>query len=241
LISDDAYPFARRKGWCSSTADFDFAVAFGDPKYSTLSGGVDRSACTLRGLNRRAGKLQREDFFAALRDHNGIAPDDGWRMKMPCAHSSWWPTRAAGQTTASMVSRLQPGRQSHWLTGTSSPCLSIFKPFEMGDEMLFTGRTPGAGYDNQTLFWEHERLHRLVLRNYETLKQLFNDARMAMEADFVASGKHLTFGEMWARHLETLPEWLRLVEKEMEKGVTFSLFHRYWSQQEKLDGIPAHY
>jgi secernin len=236
LISDDAYPFARSKGWCKTADDFDFAQAFGEPKYSALSGGIERSACTLRSLKNKQGKLERQDFFAALREHNGFAPEDGWRMRMPCAHSSWWPTRAAGQTTSSMVSRLQASQLTHWLTGTSSPCLSLFKPVLMGGDQLITGKAPGEGYDNESLFWQHERLHRLVLKNYEPLKQLFNDTRLAMEDDFVSSG-NLHFNQMWKQHRQILPEWLNLVEQELQNGTKFSLFNRYWAQQEKLDGM----
>lgn len=239
LISDDAYSYAQSKGWCKSANDFDFAQAFSEPKYSTFSGGVERSACTLRSLKNRQSKLERQDFFAALREHNGFAPEDGWRMKMPCAHSSWWPTRAAGQTTSSMVSRLQSSQTTHWLTGTSSPCLSIFKPVMLGGDPLFAGKPPGEGYDSESLFWRHERLHRSVLKNYELLKQLFNDARLDMEADFVSSTGNLHFNQMWEQHLQILPEWLNLIEKELQNGTKFSLFNRYWTQQEKLDEIPA--
>jgi secernin len=243
LISDDAYPFARSQGWCKSATDFDFAQAFSEPKYSAFSGGARRSACTLRSLKCKAGKLAREDFFEALRDHNGFAPEEGWRMKMPCAHSSWWPTRAAGQTTSSMVSRLQESQPTHWLTGTSSPCLSVFKPVVMGSDLLFSGASPGEGYDGESLFWRHERLHRLVLKNYEPLKQLFNDARLALEAGFGSSNpneySNLYCNETWERHRQILPEWLRLVAKELPNDAKFSLFDRYWRQQEKLDGMAA--
>lgn len=237
LISDNAYSYARSKGWCKSASDFDFAQAFSEPKYSAFSGGIERSACTLRSLKNRQGKLERQDMFAALREHNGFAPEDGWRMRMPCAHSSWWPTRAAGQTTSSMVSCLQASRITHWLTGTSSPCLSLFKPVMMGGDLLFTGKTPGEGYDGESLFWRHERLHRLVLKNYAPLKELFNDAKLTMEADFVSSAGNLPFNQMWEQHHQILPEWLNLVEKELQNGAKFSLFNRYWTQQERLDGM----
>jgi secernin len=237
LISDDAYTFARSKGWCKSADDFDFAQAFSEPKYSTFSGGIERSACTLRTLQNRQSKLERQDFFTALREHNGFAPEDGWRMRMPCAHSSWWPTRAAGQTTGSMVSCLQVSQLTHWLTGTSSPCLSLFKPVMMGGDLLFPGKTPDEGYDNESLFWQHERLHRSVLKHYEPLKRLFNNARLAMETAFMASTDSLHFNQMWEQHRQVLPEWQNLVEQELQQGTKFSLFNRYWSQQEKLDGM----
>jgi secernin len=243
LISDDAYSMARSRGWCKSANDFSFAQAFGEPKYSALSGGAQRTACTLRSLKNREGSLERKDFFEALREHAGDAPEGGWRMTMPCAHASWWPTRAAGQTTSSMVSRLHQSQKNHWLTGTSSPCLSLFKPVTLGGDLLSTGPKPGAGYDGDSLFWRHEQLHRLVLNEYEPLEKLFNNARLALEADFVSSERdgdaNSQSKETWQRHREILPEWIRLVERDSHKGTNHSLFHRYWRHQERLDGMAA--
>jgi secernin len=212
LISDDAYPFAKQKGWCKSAADFDFARCFGEPKYRRLSGGDERSTCTRRSLTEKNRKLERADFFAALRDHNGLNLQDGWRMRMPCAHSSWHPTRRAGQTTASMVSRLTAGQKTHWLTGTSSPCLSVFKPLVMGSDIISTEPRPQATYDQNSLFWRHERLHRLVLKDYQVLKAKFDDTRVALEASFVPSTeKSFTAAECreaWEQHRQALPDWL---------------------------------
>jgi secernin len=243
LISDDAYNFARNQGWCESAGDFDFARCFADTKYSTLSGGLERSSCTLESLTKPAGKLAREDFLAALRNHNGLQPEDGWRMKMPCAHSSWWPTRAAGQTTGSMVSRLRPLQQTHWLTGTSSPCLSVFKPVVMGGNLISTGASPHEGYDGESIFWRHERLHRLALKNYEASKKILDAPRMAMEASFVSSPMiQYTASQCqnaWEQHRQSIPEWINLVAKASANQPTFSLFNRYWSKQEERDGLPG--
>lgn len=143
LLSKNAYAFARQQGWCKRLADFNFANAFGDPLYHLASGGELRRACTQRSLTQRVGHLGRTDFFAALRDHNGQVPATGWRMEMPCAHASWQPTRQAGQTTGSMVSQLRAAGQSvHWLTGTSSPCLSVFKPVVLGRGQISIGPVP---------------------------------------------------------------------------------------------------
>lgn len=239
LIADEAYRLARRQGWCKASADFDFARCFGDAKYRKLSGALERSACTLKNLKQKNDKLEREDFFAALRDHNGLQPQDGWRMKMPCAHASWWPTRIAGQTTGAMVSRLHSTDQTHWLTGTSSPCLSIFKPLVLESDLIVTGATPGVGYDAESLFWRHEKLHRLVLRDYEVLKKIIDDTRMALEAGFVSSVETWRTASQcrkaWETHRQILPEWLRQVEQAAPLVGQLSRFKRFWVKQEKLD------
>jgi dipeptidase len=243
LISDKAFSFAKEKGWCKSADEFDFAHCFGDPSYRRLTGGVERSACTLKSLTSAEEKLTRLHFFAVLREHNNLPPKKGMTIQMPCAHASWQPTRRAGQTTGSMVSCLNPVKPFHWLTGTSSPCLSIFKPMVLREGVIDTGATPGKGYDAESLFWRHERLHRLALKDYEHFKDRIDDAKTAMEARFMASSDtDITpqqCAEMWEEHRQAIPEWLNRIAKDSVKSSAYSLYHRYWSQQNKLDSIPA--
>jgi len=238
LLSPDAYSYARSQGWCRSANDFDFARAYGDRYYTAMSGGELRRACTLARLEQPRAKLGRDDFFSALRDHAGLSPSAGWRMKMPCAHASWWPTRQAGQTTGSIVSRLAPHQSLHWMTGTSSPCLSVFKPVQLGGELLATGQPPGEGYDTHSLFWQHERLHRLVLGAYSTRKAVFDEARLAMQAKFNALSETpspASTQACWNEHLDTIPAWTARIEGAAAGNNRLSLFNRYWKKQDALD------
>jgi secernin len=237
LVAGDAYDFARSKGWCRSHADFDFARCFGDPFYSALSGGKVRSACTLTLLKKR-GQASRDDFFAALTDHAGLAPSRGWRMKMPCAHASWLRTRQAGQTTGSMVSRLHADGSKQWLTGTSSPCLSVFKPVRLGERLLTTGPAPGDGYDQESLFWRHERLHRRVLCDYPRQKVLFDARRQALQKKFDSISAGSDFQDCWNEHLEVIPDWADLLTIKNSSRARLSLFNRYWEKQAKQDKVP---
>ena len=240
LLSDEAYSFAKQKGWCRSAADFDFARCYGDPFYTAMSGGQLRAACTLSFLQNKSGKLTRDDFFDALSDHAGLSPASGWRMKMPCAHSSWWPTRQAGQTTGSMVSRLKLEDSLHWLTGTSSPCLSVFKPVRLNGELLTTGPPAGEGFDDESLFWRHERLHRTVLSDYSRRKRLFNDERRKLQEGIDVSPDLLTGGvqHFWDEHRETIPEWTKRVISETTPPRRARPFEQYWQRQNLLDALP---
>jgi secernin len=252
LVSEGAYPFARGRGWCRSAADFDFARCFGAPAYRLLAGGAVRSACTLRALEARRGRrgrLGQQDFFDALRDHASATPDRGWRMTMPCAHASWQPTRRSGQTTASMVCRLHAGGPLAWLTGTSSPCISVFKPVALGGPLLAPGPAAGEGHDPESLFWRHERLHRLVLAGYDQRRAAFEAERLALEARFAAIEPARVpgaFQACWDEHRQLIPGW---VERAARVPVPVRLsgfhggfrrgFHRYWAAQSALDRVPA--
>jgi secernin len=241
LVSDGAIDFARKQGWCQAGSDFDFAHSFGEPRYRGLSGGDVRRACTLKRLTQavQAGGVGRDDFFAALREHNGARPASGWRMGMPCAHASWWPTRRSGQTTGSMVSRLDARRSVHYLTGTSSPCLSVFKPIVTGEGIVRTGPRAGAGYDTESLFWRHERLHRAALKSYGVSRALFEADRTALEAELLsgASSSPEVRQACWERHRQIIPEWAARVEGGTKGRVIFSAFGRYWQRQSALDQV----
>lgn len=208
--------FARKAGWFKG-GDFSFSAAFRDEKFSKMAGAAERAACTARSISEPELSLSR--CFETLRDHNSQAPSEGWKMKMPCAHSSWWPTRSAGQTTGSMVSRLDSNKASHYLTGTSSPCLSVFKPVNFETEVT-------------NIFWLHEKLHREVLMNYDERAAVFAAERRELER------RNLDTTDGWKLHQQAIPHWLSLARGIPPSCVPgLAAFKRYWRKQNSLDGL----
>lgn len=244
LIADGAFEFAREKGWCKRADDFDFAKAFGDPFYRFTSGGDIRRACTRRRLMLSDGKIGRADLFVALRDHAGRRPEKGLRLQMPCGHASWLKTRQSGQTTGSMVSRLSANGSLHWLTGTSSPCLSVFKPFVLGGQMISTGALAAENFDDESLWWRHERLHRLTLGDYARRRAMTEIARRELEAKFLAlsNGGLPTAADCratWDEHRAVLPTWLDRIAREARRDRRWWLTRAYWKEQNLLDQMPG--
>ncbi|MFU8802595.1 MAG: C69 family dipeptidase [Bradymonadaceae bacterium] len=240
-ISNGAYRHARRQGWCEGPGDFDFARCFTDPLYRSLSGGLLRSRCTFNRLY-SARHIGLESCMSVLRDHGGEHPAHGWRMKTPCAHASWWPTRHAGQTTASMINRLSPAGDVHWLTGTSSPCLSVFKPVILGGDILDAGPTPSQSNDDKSLFWRHEALHRMVLEDYDALRPIFEEERLRLEEQALGTvGGDWQIA--WDEHRQALQSWLRNVKGASPKRRTLfpktSLFNAYWRLQSRRDDLSS--
>jgi dipeptidase len=207
-----------------------FARAYDDAWMSTLSGGRIRRACTAA----KAGPSF-EAMAAALRDHAGHHPRDGLVIAMPCAHASLLPTRAAGQSTASMIVESTSSGPRVWMTGTSSPCLSVFKrvPFTLtADDDLLLGPAPGAGYDDKSLFWAHERLHRRVLVDWERSSGLVRARADALEA----SARDDETGSAWREHRARIDAWLADLPPPSSRWSPFGL---YWRRQSKKEGMPA--
>lgn len=239
LISDDAIACALDQGWTDSVDDFGFAEAFSDPVMSRLSGASTRRARTQSCLTSREPKLALEDFMSALRDHAGRDPSQGIRMAMPCAHASWLPTRSAGQTTGSLVARLGTEPLA-WLTGTSSPCISVFKPVPLGrvHGCVDTGPTPGAGWDNRSLFWRHERLHRAFMRRPE-VADIFRSAKEILEMEVLRDQLVSEPDAAWAMHRRHVGAWADRAWEAARRHAPVGANDWFWQWHDFIDEVPS--
>ena len=165
----------------------------------TIPGFADRFADPLRGRvaqcrvrrarSEASGRSARrvDDMVAALRDHGDhLDRAPAYRLgngalSAPCAHAGGLLT--ATQTTASWVADLGSGL--HWVTGTSAPCTSIFKPLRV--EPLPYDAPPGSTnrYDPAQPWWRHERLHRSWMRDPGRYERAAGE-RDALEKEFFA-------------------------------------------------------
>ena len=165
---------------------FDVAAHLIDEARDAVSFGRGRCARGQGLLDAQAGRLTPKAMMAILRDHGGAAD---WSPantvgRTLCMHAAEGPRRS--QSVASMVSELRHGRAVHWVTGTSAPCLSVFKPvlFEAGPPPV--GPAPTDVCDAESLWWRHERLHRAALADHAAAEALIGAERDGLEADFQA-------------------------------------------------------
>ncbi len=228
---------ARSLGLARRGETFDFRRSFGDPIMGWLSGGDVRRACTAKSL--ASGSAGAVDLAHALRDHAGRKPTSGARILAPCAHASWLPTRGAGQTTGSMISILREERKKHLFTGTSAPCLSVWKPVPLGRGKVDTGPAPRAdGYDGASLFWRHERLHRTVLPAYDERRAAFEPDRVALETRALAAALESpdasAASALFAEHRERVLDWTARAARVRPRASS-----AWWRLQSRKDGMPA--
>src|SRR5690606_39197513 len=89
------------------------------------------------------------------------------------------------QTTASWVADLRPGHDLHWVTATSAPCTSIFKPVRVGEPIA---DEPSASnrFDPAVPWWRHELVHRSVLRDAGALLSRITPERDRIESAWLA-------------------------------------------------------
>jgi dipeptidase len=182
-----------------------------------------------------AGVDSVEGVMAALRDHGseGALPHYSrltGAMGAPCMHAGGW--LVGSQTTGSMVSELRPGAASHWATGTSAPCLSMFRPVSIDcpREVGSPTGTPG-----NSLWWRFEQIHRSLLLAHHDRQLEYLAERDEVQAQVLShpaeDGWHIA--EEWLKRLERpsrtktgrddRPRFLRRYWKRIKSQADFSL------------------
>ena len=188
--SENLISYAIEKGWCKNAKDFSFARCYSDFIYTRFSDAKPRQSCTLNSLKALKGEITLEMMMDLLKSHkekDNFDPSKGLLGADICMHAGPGPIRNS-QTVGSMVSHVKVhGEATHWLTGTSSPCLSVFKPIWMDARMPDLGPSPTGKFDRESMFWSHELLHREVLRNYGLRHQVTQEALDCLQKEFVDS------------------------------------------------------
>jgi len=208
LASPGLVEHAIEKGWCRSRDEFHFARCYSDFLYTRLDGCRIRRQRSTELLEAQKGHVTVETMLGILRDHGPRAvnnprwhPGKGLVMDALCVHASLLPTQPS-QATGSLVAHLAPDLPTYWVTGTSTPCTSIFKPVYLrGAGLPNLGREPTGLYDPESLWWTHERLHRAVIRDYPTRMPMYREERDAQEAQFLSEA-----AEMYEKYRRVSPE-----------------------------------
>lgn len=189
LASAGLVEYAIERNWCKSRSDFDFGRCYSDFIYTRFSDAYNRYCRTSELLAADKGKITVETMMSALRDHRSnhsskYSPDRGLSGADVCKHFSFGPIRI-DQSTGSMITHLKPGLNTHWVTGTSAPCTGLFKPVWLDSGLPDLGPAPQGEYDDHSLWWQHELLHRSVLQAYQERLNQYKDERDQLEEGFL--------------------------------------------------------
>jgi secernin len=231
---------AEAQGWVDADGRFDPAARLIDEARDAVSFGRGRCARGQALLDAQAGRLTPASMMGILRDHGGAAD---WSPantvgRTICMHAAEGPRRS--QSVASMVSEVRRGRTVHWVTGTSAPCLSVFKPvlFEAGLPSM--GPAPGDRYDPESLWWRHERLHRAALADHAAAHRLIAAERDALEADFAAridaAPDAATVAACWRDAAAAEARWAAALRPARPGGAAYA---KSWARLNHVAGLPA--
>ncbi|ASJ07803.1 peptidase U34 [Thermococcus siculi] len=223
----------------SRKGSFNFAKHFSDRFYTHFAHGRERRAFTLGKLKEREGEITLEYMMSLLRSHSfePYSPEKG-SMRDICMHYGGL-TRPS-QTASSQVSEL--GKGIHWFTGTSNPCLSIFKPITFAGGLPDLGKEPTDKYDPDAYWWRFEAFHRKFLTNYRSHIDDFSRERDALQADIIQKAREI---EKTPEDLKALTEWtfreeklfLERWEKLVKPGKLPFLFGKNWRKVNEDAGL----
>lgn len=201
MCSKNLIPYAVKKGWCKGESDFDFSRCYSDPIITKFADGRSRQSCTTLDLAGSESGIDTRFLMKLLRNHRGDktpgwSPERGLTGADVCMHAGFGPVRVS-ETASSMVSELGAGMYQHWFTGTAAPCTGIFKPVWFDAGMPDTGPLPGGKYDGNSMWWQHELLHRDVLKDYTKRISIYQPERDDLEQSFLREA-----GELWKEPAE---------------------------------------
>jgi dipeptidase len=241
LISPNAITWAKKQGWLKTGEDFSFRKAYSDSLITYMSSCKIRQSHTQNAIKNQ--KLTVQTAIQILQSHNlpesDFSPAQASSASV-CMHAT--SMLNPSQTNGSMVVENNVDKPATvWLTGTSMPCLSVFKPFFLGGESIRTDTflSPSAQMD-ASLWWQAEKLHRLVCRDYQKAKPLIINELNQLQVDFLqqeaiyrAQNTDLKRLDLFSEeclmaHLEHLKIWSKKIQTLPSKLSTWNPFYRRW-------------
>lgn len=165
LCSQEMQSYAFFKNLQKKNLKFNFSNAYSDWLYTRFSNSIQRKTCTNNQIASKKGEFVIRDAFEILRTHNrnykGFRPDRPSLGSDVCMHAGFGPIRVS-QTTGSLVTKYLDGKIEIWITGSSAPCISLFKPCSIEQKQLMDF-VPGLTYEDNSYWWRSEKFHRNLI------------------------------------------------------------------------------
>lgn len=244
LSSDRLEDQARSAGFFKGRGAFSFKKAFDTRLVPFFAGARHRLEA---GHERLQQTFQEEhlhiaQFMNNLRTHADQAgsPADGTNGDI-CMHAGGFIRRS--QTCGSMASRLSKDGALHFFTGTSAPCISIFKPTSFDKELDFCVLNPDGKTVDGSLWQRNEHMHRRLIfmdkkRHVlqESLAQTENEMLAVFEnKNWAVEAEDLTIADQIVRR------WMDLQYQEYRNHTfhypSWSRYGRFWKKQNERDGF----
>ncbi|TGN19982.1 C69 family dipeptidase [Leptospira idonii] len=233
--------------------DFSFRNSFSDSFYTKMSHCHDRrkfheSLAQERSQNKETYSVK--DAMHVLRSHP--IPSENFHasnsdMSSLCLHATGPIT--PNQTNGSLIVEWNTSANSAdplrvWYTGTSTPCLSVFKPFFFGTKNLIAEKLlePEKKADT-SLWWSHETLARRSNFDYQAVHSLYLPDANALEHQIELSvTDNMNDAKKEDLQKKALKDHVQLIHKTNEELKTLSLgkskwtsplFQIYWQHQNR--------
>lgn len=234
---------AIKKGWCRSRDDFHFARCYSNKLFSFASGSARRKSASICRMEKEKGQITVRTMMEILRSHDERYERKAFRthsLKTVCMHGGGL---IGDHTTGSYVASLGGKENTYFLTGSSTPCISVFKPYTLSDNKILSGE---GEEDKALAFWQlREELHRMVLENRIPNLDDYLSKAHALEAKALEEIENYTDDSQKSDNInlilaEAWQEEEKLVKDTIEQSSHIKgkirgspLFRNYWKKQNR--------
>ncbi len=251
-ISDGLIEDALDRKWCKDKGKFNFAEAYSDLIFTRFSQGRERRQNSMNCMRNGKGQIDLLFMKELLRSHTlnpqKSFPDRSLTAWNVCMHAGPGPIRNS-QTTGSLIAQFSGENPTLWTTGTSSPCLSVFKPVWMDGGLPDIGPEPGQLFDEKSLWWKHELLHRRVLQDFANRQPILKEQIENMEEkidSMIPAGLKSNMktmrqisDEAFQMEKEAFDAWNSMINS-VESGHKNAVYYRnYWQKNNEKVNIPV--
>ncbi|MEW5786132.1 MAG: peptidase U34 [Bacillota bacterium] len=240
----DLIKHAVQKGWCKDDSDFHFARCYSNPLMTRFSGSAQRLDISSSTLEREKGRIITATLRSILRSHEaGLEGRQFTRhsLKSVCMHGGFL---FGDHTTGSYIATLNEKACTYLITGSSTPCIAVFKPYWMISSENFSFKEEAA--QAAVEFWrKREKLHRHILENRipDLAAYLAGRERLEEEIDQLIAA--LDFNAVGESRLQEIMDYALAAEEKLinqamrgvkEKvkpaGIKGGLYFKsYWKKQ----------
>ncbi len=216
-----------------------FSANFPSSDYfkTKFSKAEDRQKFTSQKLEKNRDKINLRLLRKILSSHQTepFAPEKGSNRDV-CMHHGGFIRQS--QTTSSQISELDNENHVHWFTGTSNPCLSIFKPVYFGEGLPDISQKGTNRFNSDSYWWKFEKLHRKIQTKYEEIIEKFSDELNAVQEKIIEkerNSKNNFENTRWAfeREEKLRKKW----DKKLELGSLPFLYGVNWKLVNEKAGL----
>lgn len=224
IAHDELVKHGVSKHGCSRD-NFSFADCYSDKIYTRLAHGRERRTTTFKYLASKTGEITVWDIMSILRSHSlePYNPAKG-SMKDICMH--YGGLLRPSQTASSMITMIKENRILNLITGTSNPCLSIYKPVILDIKLPFNLANTTNKYDPENYWWKQEKLHRKLQLCYTELAHSYREEIMKIEKKYLEETIYLflknsltaekitsILNEMYGEEVRIYNKWISMLMK----------------------------
>ncbi len=144
------FDYAHRHVWQlkKQNPGFSFSRHFSDPVFTFFSKASGRKLCSESMLRSQSGHITVETLMKVLRSHSGEISNKA-SVGSICMHSGGL---IGDHTTGSYIAEYTADRPIYYATGSSLPCMSVFKPLlENAVKNDISGRGTAYWYERENL------------------------------------------------------------------------------------------